>query len=208
MMDIFIADDHPILSKGLISLLQELGYNIMGTEVDGRAALNFIIKHKPEVAILDIEMPFLTGVEVAKECNRLNLKTKVVLLTFHKEIDFFLEAKKYNIYGYILKEFALEEIEECIYSIMNSTPFFSKKVKDHFTFLDESNTILKEMTPAELRILTYMAELKTSKEIAQLLFLSPRTIEKQKSNIIVKLNLPKENRALNKWVDKNKNLFF
>jgi DNA-binding NarL/FixJ family response regulator len=207
-MNILIADDHPILSKGLISLLQELGYNIVSSELDGRAALSFIIKHKPEIAILDIEMPFLTGIEVARECEKLNLETKVVLLTLHKEIDFFLEAKKYNVFGYILKEFALEEIEECISSIRNNMPFFSKKVKDHFTFLEESNAILKELTPAELRILKYMAEFKTSKEIAELLFLSPRTIEKQKSSIIEKLDLPKENRVLNKWVEKNKNLFF
>lgn len=208
MINIFIADDHPILSVGLSNLLEKFGYHILGTETDGRSALNFIIKHNPEIAILDIEMPFLTGIEIAKECQKLNLPTKIVLLTYHKEIDFFLESKKYNIFGYILKEFALEEIEECISSIRNNKPFFSKKVKDHFTFLEESKSHLRILTDAQLRILKFMAESKTSKEIAEILFISPRTIDKQKSHIIEKLNLPKENRALNKWVDKNRNLFF
>ncbi len=208
MNRIFIADDHPLLIKGLHDFLTEKKYTIAGMECDGRSALNFIIKEKPDIAILDINMPLLTGIEIAERCKRAKLKTKIILLTSHKEIDFYVQAREYNIFGYLLKEFALEEIEQCLISVNHNTPFFSKKIEDYFRFKNESNELLRTLTQAELRVLKYMSDSKTSVEIARLLFISPRTVEKHKSNIIEKLELKSENRALNKWVEKNKKLLF
>ncbi|MCI2229147.1 response regulator transcription factor [Polaribacter sp. MSW13] len=126
---IFIADDHPLLIKGLKNLLIEKKMNVIGEAVDGQSALNFILKRKPDIAILDVEMPNLTGIEIARECKKNDLKTKIILITLHKEMDFYLKSKKLNIYGYLLKEFALDEIETCLQSVIHGTPYFSEQVK-------------------------------------------------------------------------------
>ncbi|APZ45195.1 DNA-binding response regulator [Polaribacter reichenbachii] len=204
---IFIADDHPILIKGLNDLLIEKKMNVIGFASDGQSALNFIFKYKPDIAILDVEMPNLTGIEIAEECKKNNFCTKIILITLHKEIDLYLKAKKLNIYGYLLKEFALEEIETCINSVKNGIPYFSKNVKDYIGFTDENNSILKKLTLAEKRILKLISQHKTSKEIGHILFSSPRTIEKHRSKIITKLNLSQKSGSLYKWVQKNKHLF-
>ena len=204
---IFIADDHPLLVKGLNDLLIEKGFYVIGTATDGRAALNFIIKENPDIAILDVEMPFLTGIEIAKECKNHFSATKIILITLHKEIELYLQAKKMNIYGYLLKEFALEEIENCINSVSENKPYFSHKIKELIGFTDETNTILKEITPTEKRILKLIANHKTNKEIGHLLFISSRTVEKHRSKIITKLELEQKTSALLTWVQKNRHLF-
>lgn len=208
MRNIFIADDHPILIKGLQEFLEEKKWNILGTEKNGRSALNFIIEEEPNIAILDINMPEFSGIEIAEYCKKIKSTTKIILLTSHKEIDFFLKAKEYNVLGYLLKESALEEIEECLAVVINGASYFSKKIRNHLRFKQESNTLLKGLTMSEIRILKYVSESKPSSEIARLLFLSPRTVERHKSNIIQKLNIKTENRALNKWVEENKKSLF
>lgn len=208
MKGIFIADDHPLLIEGLRKFLEERNWKIAGTETNGRLALNFIVENEPEIAVLDISMPELTGIEIAERCKKIKSPTKIIFLTSHREIDFFRKAKEYNILGYLLKESALEEIEECLISVSNNTPFFSKKIKKHFKFKEESNELLQKLTISEIRILKYVSQSKSSSEIGRLLFISPRTVERHKSNIIQKLELKTENRALNKWVEKNKQFFF
>lgn len=174
---IFIADDHPILIKGLKDLLLEKKYNFVGSAADGQTALNFILKEEPNIAILDIEMPNLTGIEIAKECKKNNLETKIILITLHKEIDLYLRAKKHNIFGYVLKEFALDEIESCIKSVANGKKYFSESIKNEIGFDLETDDILNSLTPTEKRIILLIAKHKTNKEIGHLLFISPRTLE-------------------------------
>ena len=188
---IFIADDHPILVKGLQDLLLEKGHTVVGTASNGQSALNFIFKEEPDIAILDVEMPFLTGIEIAKAIQKNNSKTKIILITLHKEIELYLQAKKLNIYGYLLKEFALEEIEKCLVSVTENKPYFSEKIKDMLGYTQESKNILKELTMTERRIVKLISQHKSNKEIGHLLFISSRTVEKHRSNIINKLNVKK-----------------
>ncbi|TMM29562.1 response regulator transcription factor [Polaribacter aestuariivivens] len=204
---IFIADDHPILLKGLEDLLLEKQFNVIGKATNGQDALNFIIKNKPDIAILDVEMPLKTGIEIAKHCKKNKIETKIILITLHKEIDLYLMAKKIGVFGYILKEFALDEIETCIESVSKNIPYFSKDIKKHIGFTQESDTILSELSLSEKRILKLIAQHKTNKEIGHLLFISPRTVEKHRSKIILKLDLPHDTGALLTWVLKNKHLF-
>lgn len=204
---IIIADDHPLLLKGLNDYLLEKGYNIIGSGNNGREAFNLIVKEKPDIAILDIQMPFLSGIEIAKKCKSNGLQTKIVLITFHKERELYSEAQDLNIFGYILKEFALEEIENCINTVANNEAYFSPKIKELLGMGSTKNPILAQLTPSEKKILKLIANDKTNKEIAALLFISYRTVEKHRSNIITKLNLEPKTNSLLIWAKENqKNL--
>ncbi|MBG6128742.1 DNA-binding NarL/FixJ family response regulator [Aquimarina sp. EL_43] len=204
--NILIADDHPLLLRGLEEFLKERKYNIINTHSDGLSAYNAIIKDKPDIAILDIEMPNLTGVDIAKNCKRYQIDTKIILITLHKEKKFFEDAVKYNIHGYLLKEFALTEIEACIASVSRGEPYFSEKIYKRFTNVSERNSDIEKLTPSEVKILKRIAEEMTSTEIADLLSISVRTVEKHRANIIRKLTLEQKPNALLIWSQKNKQL--
>ncbi len=200
---IITADDHPILLKGLNDFLLEKGYTIIESASNGKKAFELIEKHHPDIAILDIQMPGLSGLEIAKLCNNQKIKTKIIIITFHKEASLYFEAKELNIYGYLLKDFAIEEIENCISSVLENRPYFSKKIKDLLQLKSDSNQFLIDLTPSERKILKLIASDKTNKEIADLLFISPRTVEKHRSNIIQKLNLEPKTNALLIWAKEN-----
>jgi len=200
---IIIADDHPLLLKGLNDFLMERNYNIVGSANDGREAYNLITKLKPDIAILDIQMPFLSGLEIAQQCKTNNIKTKIVLITLHKEKDLYQQAQDLNIFGYILKEFALEEIEHCIKTVSAGNNFFSPKIKSLIGYNADDKSALRELTPSERKILKLIANDKTSKEIASFLFISYRTVEKHRSNIINKLKLEPKTNSLLIWAKEN-----
>lgn len=196
---IIIADDHPLLLKGLSDFLLEKGYNVIGSGNNGREAFNLINKLHPDIAILDIQMPFMSGLEIVKKCHTNNIKTKIILITFHKEKQLYSEANDLNIYGYILKEFALEEIENCLKSVSEGKPFFSPKISDMLGSNSNKDNVLEVLTPSEKKILKLIAMDKTNKDIASLLFISHRTVEKHRSNIISKLNLEHKTNSLLIW---------
>lgn len=200
---IIIADDHPLLLKGLSDFLVEKGYNLLGSGKDGREAYNLIIQKKPDIAILDIQMPFMSGLEIAQKCKTINSETKIVLITLHKEKDLYQKAQELNIFGYILKEFALEEIENCIKNITQNIPFFSKKVKELIGVVLMEDSELNTLTPSEKKILKLIAQDKTNKEIASQLFISYRTVEKHRSNIITKLDIEPKTNSLLIWAKEN-----
>lgn len=204
---IITADDHPLLLKGLNDFLLEKGYTILDSATNGKKAFELIKKLQPDIAILDIQMPELSGLEIAKLCNNLKIKTKIIIITFHKEASLYFEAKELKIYGYLLKDFAIEEIENCISSVLENRPYFSKKIKDLLHLKSNTNQILVDLTPSERKILKYIANDKTNKEIADLLFISPRTVEKHRSNIIQKLNLESKTNALLIWAKENHDHF-
>jgi len=196
---IVIADDHPLLLKGLTDFLVEKGYNFIGGGTNGREAFNLINKLRPDIAILDIQMPYMSGIEIAKKCNSNGMDTKIVLITFHKEKELYEQAKDLNIFGYILKEFALEEIENCIHTVSQGIPYFSPKIRELLGSNSLEDDSLSVLTPSEKKILKLIAKDKTNKEIASLLFISYRTVEKHRSNIITKLKLEQKTNSLLIW---------
>ncbi|MCW5518946.1 response regulator transcription factor [Aureitalea sp. L0-47] len=196
---IITADDHPLLLKGLNDFLIEKRYNIVGSGSNGREAYNLITKLKPDIAILDIQMPFMSGLEIAKKCKTNGINTKIVLITIHKEKELYNKAQELNIFGYILKEFAIEEIENCIETVSEGKPYFSQKIKDMLNTNSADDEALNVLTPSEKKILKLIARDKTNKEIASLLFISYRTVEKHRSNIINKLKLEPKTNSLLSW---------
>ena len=192
---IIIADDHPLILKGLNDFLLEKQYTILACAKNGKEAFEFIEEHSPDIAILDIQMPFLTGLQIAQKCQELKLETKIILITFEKDETIYNQAKKLGVYGYILKEFALEEIENCIASVMKNKAYFSPELLTYLE-IEEVPEELELLTPTEKEVLKLIAQNKTAKEIGNNLFASYRTIEKHKQHIIDKLDLESKGGSL------------
>ena len=202
---IIIADDHPLILRGLHDFLKSKGYNILGSAEDGKEAYNLIIKLKPEIAILDIRMPFMSGLEVAEECLKNGIKTKIILITFDNDEGLYDKAQELKIFGYILKEFAIEEIEFCIQNVINNKPYFSEEIDLYLN--PQTNTqkpnALNDLTKTEIKVLALIAQNKTANEIGNALSVSGRTIEKHKSNIIKKLQLESKHNSLSLYAKEN-----
>lgn len=206
-LSIIIADDHPLLLKGLNDFLLEKKYNIIGSAVDGNEAYNLITSKRPDVAILDIQMPILTGLEIAKKCKINGINTKIILITFHKEKSIFREAQELEVHGFILKEFALEEIENCLITVSKGLSYISPQLNQFLQSKKNGLDILEGLTQTEKRVLSYIVDDKTNKEIAAILFVSYRTIEKHRSNIIAKLHLEQKTNSLLVWAKENQDNF-
>jgi len=203
-MKILIADDHPFTLQGTKSFVESYGYKVIDTCSNGISALNLVLLHLPDVAILDINMPGLDGLEVAKKVQEAKIKTKVILLTMHKETTIYKKAMQYEIFGYILKEHAQTELEHCLVEVKNGNKYISSFLEDDLIPSAGSDMgELATLTFSERKILEQVAHQKTSRQIADLLFLSEKTVEGHRSKIIEKLGLPKEKNALLKWAIQN-----
>jgi DNA-binding NarL/FixJ family response regulator len=204
-MNVLIADDHPFTLQGTKIFVESYGYKVIDTCSNGVAALNLIKLHHPDIAILDINMPGLDGLDVSLKVQESKLRTKIILLTMHKEMTIYKKAIEYGIYGYILKEHAQTELEKCLEEVSKGNRYVSSFLEDDL-FQDHSNgdNQLSKLTLSERKIIGLIAEQKTSKQIAALLFLSEKTVEGHRSNIIEKLGLPKEKNILLKWVIRNR----
>lgn len=192
---VLIADDHPLVLKGLHDFLIEKKHKVQWTAKHGREAMTLIKAHEPDIAILDIQMPHMTGIEIAQNIEELSLKTKVVLITFEKSPSIYLKSREANVYGYILKEFALDEIEKCLERVYQGLSYFSKDLLALIE-IDESIDMLDRLTHSERNILKQLASNKSAKEIADEISISVRTVEKHKSSIRQKLNLDSKSATL------------
>jgi two-component system nitrate/nitrite response regulator NarL len=204
---ILVADDHPLLLKGLVAELLNNGFVVFKGAKNGAEALESIVLNKPTIAILDIEMPFLTGFEVIKKCQEASLGTKFIIFTSHKEKGFVLKAKKMNIGGYLLKDEPISEIKNCICAVLNGEFYASLVFNEVFT--KEVSPLMEKinyLSPSERTIIRLIAQNKLSKEIARILSISQRTVDKHRSNIIAKLNLSSDSGSLAVWVKENKEL--
>lgn len=203
-MRILIADDHPLTLMGTKSFVEMLGYKVEDICSNGITALNLITIHQPNIAILDINMPGMDGLEVLERVLKQKLKTKIILLTMHKEMTVYKKAKQLGVSGYVLKEYAQDELKHCIDEVCKGNVYVSANLTNEISDNHSSDlsTDLEKLTFAERKILELIAQQKTSKQIAELLFISEKTVEGHRSNIIQKLELPKEKNVLLIWASK------
>lgn len=199
---IIIADDHPIVLKGLNDFLIEKNFNVIASAKNGKEAYTLIKAHQPDIAILDIKMPFLTGLEIAEKCQAEQLPTKIILITFEKSETTYKKGKSLGVYGYILKEFTLDEIENCILSLTKDKAYFSPELIK-FIKSKEAPQYYNDLTEHEKNIVQLISQNKTGVEISEQFSLSPRTVEKHKSNIIKKLKLESKQNSLLIWAKEN-----
>ncbi|MCG9879273.1 MAG: response regulator transcription factor [Bacteroidia bacterium] len=202
---IIVADDHPITLLGTETFIKSLNHYVIEKYNNGIAALNGIMQHEPDIAVLDVSMPGMSGLEVLSICKFRRLPTKIILLTMHKEISVFYAARDSKFDGYVLKDNAQEELEDCINQVMKDKIFISPILKE-ILVIDEipnKNELLEKLTKTELKILELVSKFKSNKEIASFFFISERTVEVHKRNIAEKLQIQKGKNTLLEWASKN-----
>jgi DNA-binding NarL/FixJ family response regulator len=193
---IVIADDHPIFRKGLKESLEEAqNSRVIGEAADGRSALEMIRTLNPDVAIVDISMPVMDGFAVAREMAKADLKAGLVFLTAHQEEALFDEAMELGVKGYVLKESSMAEITACVQAVFEGKHYTSPALTTYLVSrgrrASKSTAApgLNDLTATERRVLKSIAEYKTSREIADELFISYYTVETHRRNICDKLDL-------------------
>lgn len=191
---IIIADDHHIFRKGILSIAgEDESIEVIAEASNGQEAIELIEKLKPDVAILDIDMPLLSGLDVARKLKGENIKTRMVILTIHKDKEYFDEALELDIKAYILKESIANDLIDCIKQVAAGGYYISPSISGYLVQKNKESgrheNELDKLTPSELQILKLIALNKTSAQIADELFRSIRTIENHRNNICSKLGL-------------------
>ena len=196
-LTLIIADDHPLFRTGLREVIvADATLRIVGEAGDGEVALSLIHERHPLIAILDIDMPKMGGLTVARTLQKEKSEVDVIFLTMYKEEDLFNEAMDVGARGYVLKDSAVNEIINALHVVADGKYYVSPALSDHLMKrsartekLLRHTPSLEDLTPAELRILKLIAENKTSKEIADALSISYKTVENHRTNITAKLHL-------------------
>ncbi|GMT41915.1 MAG: DNA-binding response regulator [bacterium] len=208
-LKILIVDDHAVFRKGLRDILNANdNLKVVGEAPDGFEALKLIKNLKPDIVILDISMPGMSGIEVLKKARKAKLETHFVILTAYNEKEYFNEAVDLGVKGYIQKDDAVDDIMLAIKAISADKYYFSP----HFArYLIERRNIRKEepslskLSDKERQIMKLVAENKTSQEVAKELGISFRTVQNHRANIGNKLDIKGSNKLL-EFALKNKNI--
>jgi DNA-binding NarL/FixJ family response regulator len=188
---ILIADDHSVVRAGLRSLLESHpGWEVCAEAADGREAVEKAAKLKPPVAVLDIGMPLLNGVEATRRIRKSSPDTEILVLTMHESEDLVQQVIEAGARGYILKDDADRILIAAVDAVRNHKPYFSTRVSSAADSIDSSEppkSSRSRLTPREREILQLLAEGKSNKEIASLLGISVNTAEAHRANIMLKL---------------------
>jgi two-component system response regulator NreC len=188
---VLLADDHEIVRQGLRVLLEREGFQVIGEASNGHEAVKLCEANHPEVAILDLSMPLLNGVDAAREIMKSNPRTKVVLLTMHTEDHLILESLRAGVTGYVLKTRAASELVQALRAVCRGEMFLTQSISRTIVqaFLHNAPVPGTPISDRERQVLQLVAEGKTTKEIASLLGISVKTAESHRSNLMDKLNI-------------------
>jgi DNA-binding NarL/FixJ family response regulator len=201
---VLVADDHPIVRRGLAQMLDaDAQITVLAEAEDGEKALRLAEERRPDIILLDINLPGKDGFDVAAEIARKKLPVKVIFLTIHDEEELFNEAMDLGAHGYLLKESAIEDIIDAVKKVAAGHTYISSAITSHLVNrrrsaqqLAEASPGLAGLTAAERRILKMIAEHLTSKEIADQLCINYRTVENHRTNICRKLDIHGNNALL------------
>jgi DNA-binding NarL/FixJ family response regulator len=193
---IILADDHRLMREGLRSLLEtQPGIEIVAEAENGRETLQLVQKHKPDVIVMDISMPDLNGIDATRQIVSEFPKIKIIALSMHTNKKFIVEMLTAGASGYLVKDSALEELSKAINAVINNkvylSPIITSVVVEDYRVSKSPADILApvSLTPREREVLQLIAEGKTTKEIADYLNLSVKTIETHRMQMMNKLNI-------------------
>ena len=188
---ILLADDHPVVRQGFRALLEREGFEVVGEASDGREAARLAQALRPDLAVLDIAMPMLNGVDAAREVLKASPQTKPILLTVHTEDQYILEALEAGIRGYVVKTQAMEDLVQAIREVARGALYLSPRIAGTVVqaYLAKTELPPDPLTPREREVLQLIAEGQTSKEIAEILGVSAKTAESHRAHIMEKLGI-------------------
>nr|WSZ94446.1 response regulator transcription factor [Streptomyces sp. NBC_00857] len=193
---ILLADDHALVRRGVRLILDnEPDLTVVAEAGDGAEAIEMARADRPDLAILDIAMPRMTGLQAARELSRLQPETRILMLTMYDNEQYFFEALKSGASGYVLKSVADRDLVEACRAAMRDEPFLypgavTALIRNYLDRVRQGDSIPDNaVTPREEEILKLVAEGHTSKEIAGILLISAKTVERHRANLLQKLGL-------------------
>jgi two-component system response regulator NreC len=186
-----LADDHQILRQGLRGLVEKAGYEVVAEASDGREAFRLARTLKPDLAVLDLSMPLLNGLDAAQEIRRAVPEIKTILLTMHTDKTYVLRALRAGARGYVLKTQAAEDLIRAIHGVSRGEIYLSPGVAMSVVdaYLQKTDPVADPLTTRERQILQLVAEGNTTKKVAALLSISFKTAESHRHHIMQKLEI-------------------
>ena len=192
---VLLADDHTLIRAGIRALLEAAGVEVVAESGDGREALELIEKHTPDVALLDIGMPGMNGLEVARRIAKSSPRTRVVILSMHADAGHVRQALQAGVKGYLMKGAAVAELPLAIQSVMRGETYLTPKVSQAVVqgFLrdgeGQERPPQEGLTARQREILQLIAEGRSTKEIAQVLDVSVKTVETHRQRLMDRLGI-------------------
>jgi DNA-binding NarL/FixJ family response regulator len=189
---IVLVDDHKLLRDGLRNIIeQRSNMHIIGEASDGREAIKICPKLLPNVVVMDVAMPGLNGVEATRQIHKNNPEIKIIGLSMHSSKQFIQSMFKAGAYAYLLKDGDSDELITAICAVVQNKKYLSKDINQEFlSVLKEPKAIEKtQLSSREKEVLQLITEGRSSKEIGDILFLSPKTVDVHRNNIMKKLDL-------------------
>lgn len=188
---ILLADDHPILMQGIKAFLTREHYEVVGEAADGRQAVTLAERLKPDVAVLDLAMPLLNGLDAARAIGKVSPDTRKILLTNYAEDQYILEALRAGVHGYVLKTRTASDLIQAIGEVSRGTLYLSEGVPDDLlqAYLGHKSGPANSLSGREREVLQLIAEGMAMKEIASLIGVSVKTIETHRMRLKGKLDI-------------------
>lgn len=188
---VLLADDHSIVRQGLKALLDKEGLDVVGEAADGQQAVKMVREHKPDVAVLDLSMPLLNGLDAAREILKMSPRTKPMLLTMHTEDHYVLEALRAGVRGYVMKNHSREDLVRAIVQVARGEVYLSPGISEVVVqaYLNKTDYSSDPLSGRERQVLQLVAEGNTTKKVASLLGLSVKTAESHRTRIMEKLGI-------------------
>ncbi len=194
-MRVLVADDHGIVRSGITLLLErQADIDVVAEAENGADAVKLAIEHRPDVAVLDVSMPKLTGLQAAREIKAQAPDVNVLLLSMHDDEQYLYEALRVGAGGYVLKREADQDLVRAVRSVYNGEPFLTgdaqrSLVRDLMEMSPEDAPRRDKLTDRELEVVKLIAEAHTNKQIAEILGLSEKTVESHRANVLNKLGM-------------------
>lgn len=188
---ILLADDHLMFRQGLKTLIERESLDVVAEASDGHESIRLAKEHHPDVAVLDLSMPLLNGLDAAREITQTSPKTRTILLTMHTEDQYVTEALRAGIRGYVLKTQATSDLVQAIREVFRGSVYLSPGVSRAVVeaYLGKTELSSDSLTPRERQVLQLVAEGKTTKEVAVVLGVSVKTAESHRTRLMEKLDI-------------------
>lgn len=188
---ILLADDHAIVREGFKALLERAGFEVVGEAEDGHQAIELAGKLHPDIAVLDVAMPILNGIDASRGIRKVSDQTKIILLTMHSHKKFVTESLRAGVRGYVIKSAAANELLQAIRTVGQGNPYLTPEVAKVMVegYLQGNDGQPQSLGDRERQVLQLVAEGKTNKEVADILDITVKTAESHRAHLMEKLQI-------------------